>query len=226
MKNLFVSIFILSLSTAQTFSQSSKDLLREGNGKYKSEKYNEAEILYRKSLEKDPKENRAVYNLGNSLYKQDKTSEARNKYNELLHQTTDPREKAKIYYNIGNSFLKEKKYRESIEYYKKSLRLNPKDFDSKYNLEYAKRMLIVEQNQQKQNQQSENKQNEQQQSNSRQSENEKQNQKEQENQPKPKISKENIENILNALRNEERKTQKEAKAKMLMRKERVIEKNW
>lgn len=229
-RSVFFTFFLLILLNNFVYGQSTIDLLRKGNAKYKERKYQQAEENFRKAIEKDNKELRAIYNLGNSLYKQEKYNEAQQKYFEIINTSKDNKEKARAFYNLGNTLLKERKYKESLEYFKKSLKLNPNDFDAKYNYEYAKKMLLVEQSNQKQ------KQNNQKQEQNNQEKNtekdNKQNQKEQEknqqmsDRNQQKLSQQNIQNILNALRNEEKKTQKEVKAKLLPRVEKKIEKNW
>jgi tetratricopeptide (TPR) repeat protein len=228
MKSIVFMVVILSLIGVFAYGQSSKELLRDGNKKYKSGKYDEAEVLYRKALAKEPNKTEGVYNLGNSLYKQGKYTESTEKYTEAIQKGNDPQLQANSYYNLGNSYLKNKQYKESIDYYKKALKLNPKDYDAKYNLEYARRMLAVQQQQQQQNQNSKNQpQNQQQnQQNQSQQDNQQKQNRQQSQTREQKISNQNIDNILNALRNEEKKTQKEVKAKLIQRSERRVEKNW
>lgn len=230
MKSIVFAIVILSLIGVFAYGQSSKELLRDGNKQYKSSKYDEAEVLYRKALEKEPNKIEGVYNLGNSLYKQGKYTESIEKYTEAVQKVDNPKLQANSYYNLGNSYLKNKQYKESIDYYKKALKLNPKDYDAKYNLEYARRMLVVQEQQKQQNQKQDSKdqnQNQQQQNQQNQPHQDNQKQNQQQNQPQEqKISNQNIDNILNALRNEEKKTQKEVKAKLIPRGERRVEKNW
>ena len=48
----------------------------EVNKLYETEKFTEAEIAYRKSLEVNPRSSEGTYNLGNALYKQKKFPEA------------------------------------------------------------------------------------------------------------------------------------------------------
>jgi tetratricopeptide (TPR) repeat protein len=68
--------------------------VRAGNKFYNSEKYIEAEVEYRKGLQKNPSSFEANYNLGNSLFRQNKYKEALEQYKTAaaLH----PDDKAKI----------------------------------------------------------------------------------------------------------------------------------
>ena len=60
--------------------------VREGNKLYETEKFTEAEIAYRKSLEVNPRSSEGTYNLGNALYKQKKFPEAAEQYQLLAGQ--------------------------------------------------------------------------------------------------------------------------------------------
>ena len=76
------SIFILFLGiTTLMFSQQKdpKDLerearkdVREGNELYNQLKFEEAEIAYKKALDKNPNYAKASYNLANTIYQQNK----------------------------------------------------------------------------------------------------------------------------------------------------------
>jgi tetratricopeptide (TPR) repeat protein len=212
------------------FSQSERKLNNDGVDLYKQKKFTDAELNFRKSLEKNPESIPPKFNLGNSYYKQDKFDESLKSYQELLQKTDNKELKSKIYHNIGNSLLKSNKLEQSIEAYKNALKLNPDDLDTKYNLSYALSLLKNnQQQQQNQNQQNQkdNKQdkNQDQQQNQNQNENEnkenkdkqnQQNQNEQNNnqqqkqqQSEAKISKEQAEKILEALKNNEKDLQKE-----------------
>ena len=134
--------------------------VREGNKLYETEKFTEAEIAYRKSLEVNPRSSEGTYNLGNALYKQKKFPEAAEQYQLLAGQgekmIETPEGKARlaeIYHNVGNIGMQSKEYAKSVEAYKQSLRLNPKDDETRYNLALAQKMLKdQQQNQQNQDQ--------------------------------------------------------------------------
>ena len=140
--------------------------VREGNELYKTEKYTEAEVAYRKSLDVNPRSIEGTYNLGNSLYKQDKLKEATEQYQLLAGQEAKMKETpegkarlAEIYHNMGNISMKGKDYAQSVEAYKQSLRLNPKDDETRYNLALAQKLLSDKQNEdQSQDQKNEEKQ--------------------------------------------------------------------
>jgi tetratricopeptide (TPR) repeat protein len=227
-------IIILFLTATQMMGQSEKKLVREGNNLYEEGNYQEAEIEYRKALAEKPDYVKGKFNLGDAMYGQENYEEAGKIFNELGETAKTPAAKSGSWYNLGNTLMNQQKYKESIEAYKKALRVNPDDQDAKYNLEYARKMLNNQQQQQQnqdqnqdqdQDQQDQNKDQEQKDQNQDQQE-QKQDQKDQQqqqqdqkdqgdqqqqqNQPQPQqISKEDAQRMLDALKNDEKKTLQE-----------------
>ena len=114
--------------------------------------YEEASTNYIKSNASTGNFYKSLYNQGASLYKQGKYEEAANTISKVLENTNlSDKVKAKAYHNLGNSLFQQEKYKESIEAYKRALKANPKDMDTKYNMEYAKQKLQVQQQQQQKN---------------------------------------------------------------------------
>ena len=74
MKHTFCISLILTLlllpavSSAQ--SSTARKETRKGNREYRAERYDKAEMNYRRALHDDSTSYRAHYNLGNSLYRQ------------------------------------------------------------------------------------------------------------------------------------------------------------
>ena len=137
---IWVSVLALSAGAVSAQKAERKNV-REGNKLYESEKYTESEIAYRKSLEVNPRSTEGTYNLGNSLYKQGKFPEAAEQYQLIAGQgekmVATPEGKARlseVYHNMGNIFMQNKDYGKAVEVYKQSLRLNPKDDETRYNL--------------------------------------------------------------------------------------------
>jgi Ca-activated chloride channel homolog len=214
---------------SNSFGQSERKLIREGNKLYKEKKFTDAEVSYKKSLNVNKKSPTGQFNLGDTYYKQGKFEEAAQQFQPLISDKNASKEdKSKAYHNLGNSFLQAKKYDESINAYKNALKLNSKDNDTRYNLAYAQAMLQQQQQQQQQNQNDKDKkdQDKDQQKQQQNKEEKKQEQKQEQKQAeqKQKISKEDAEKILQALNNDEKNTQKK-----LVKKESArvsIEKNW
>lgn len=213
--------------------QSDRSLVRDGNRLYESKKYADAEVNYRKSLELNKEMLHGPFNLGDALYRQDRFDEAAEQYRAAAAKTDDPRIKAEAMHNLGNSMLKAEKYQESIASFKEALKLNPKDDETKYNLEYAKAMLKQQQEQQKQEQKQDKKKDEKKKDEQKQDENkqdQKQDQQQQQKQEpkkapkKQEISKADAERILEALRNEEKNVKKKLQKKAPARV--TVEKDW
>ena len=69
-------ILILCLNNLSLFAQNKERYLRNGNKLYNDSSYNDAEIEYRKSLEKDQNYFNASFNLADAVYKQNRFEEA------------------------------------------------------------------------------------------------------------------------------------------------------
>jgi tetratricopeptide (TPR) repeat protein len=225
---------VLILLAAEAFPQSFRGLINDGVDLYKDGKYSEAEVNFKKGLGKDADRFEANFNLGDAYYKQQRFDEALEAYHKSLTQAGSESQKAKVYHNIGNALLKSQKLQESIEAYKNALKLNPDDRDTKYNLSYALSLLNnQQQNKQQQNQQDKNQnkdqpQNDQQNNNDQNQEKKDQQNQQDQNRPdqnqtaqqdnlkqpeKNKISKEEAERILEALKNNEKDLQKQLRKK-------------
>ncbi len=118
-----------------------KQILRKGNDLFKEHKYVDAEVKYKKALKQNPNYENAAYNLGNSLYEQNRFKEALPQYEFVAKSTKDKETKIQTYHNIGNSTMKLKQYDKAVAAYKNSLRLNPKDDETRYNLALAQKLL-------------------------------------------------------------------------------------
>ena len=198
--------------------------VREGNKLYEAEKFTEAEIAYRKSLEVNPRSSEGTYNLGNALYKQKKFPEAAEQYQliagqgEKMVETPEGKARlAEIYHNVGNIGMQNKEYAKSVEAYKQSLRLNPKDDETRYNLALAQKLL-----QDQQNQQNEDQNQDQQQDDKKQDKTQEQQQEQQE-----QMSKDNAQQMLDAFLQDEKDTQEKVKkAQAQQQQRRRTDKEW
>jgi len=114
--------------------------LSEGNAAYSDKKYAKAEANFRVSVSKNGKNNaRATYNLGTSIYKQNQPGEAKFKFVKAAKEAKSKSEKHKAYHNLGNALMLEKKYDLAEQAYKSALRNNPKDEQTRYNYALAKK---------------------------------------------------------------------------------------
>ncbi|MCU7495944.1 MAG: tetratricopeptide repeat protein [Ignavibacteria bacterium] len=194
-------------------AQSLRGLVNDGVELYKQKKYSDSEANFKKGAEKAPNNFNSYFNLGDAQYKQGRYDEAAKSYQQALLKTQDKLQKASTYHNIGNSLLKSQKVEESIGAYKKALKLNPNDAQTKYNLSYALNLLKQQQNNKnnknnKQNKDNKQNQNKNDQNKNDQNKNDQNNRKQNESQDRNKMSKEEAERILNALKNNEQDLQK------------------
>jgi Ca-activated chloride channel family protein len=246
MKRLRFVIGLLSLVIVIGHGQSIRSLVNGGNSLYEEKKFADAEVNYRKALERDITTVPGHFNLGNSLYKQNKYDESLKSFQEAIAKAETKSAKAQAYYNLGNGHLKASKYEDAIKSYTESLKLNPNDQDAKYNLSYAMEKLKQQQEQQKnqknndKNQdknkdkqdqdkqnQDQNKQDQQKQDQEKQQQDQQQNQeqqKQQQPQQQKQMSKADAERILDVLKNNEKDVQKKLRQRVAGRPK--SEKDW
>ena len=218
-----VTIFLLMI-TVSTFAQTDRQYLRQGNKQFNAGDYANAEVSYRKALEKNPRNPQAIYNLGNALMAQKKDSASIEQFQNAAKLETNPLRKYQSFHNIGVICQSHKMYGEAIEAYKSALRLNPDDDETRYNLVLCKHQK-QKQDQKKQDQQ----QNKNDQKKDDQKEQQQQDQKKQDKQqekPKPQMSKDNAEQLLNAAMQQEKQTQDRLKKAQQQPQRRNILKNW
>lgn len=246
MKNLFLSSFIL-LSFA-IFAQEKDFHLPKANNEFADKKYADAEAEYRISLSNNPKKSISAYNLGNAIYKQNNNSEALFSYENAIKNATARPQKHTAFHNSGNIYMKEKNYSAAVEAYKNALRNNPNDEETRYNFALAKKMLEnnppkkddkkdkkekkkddkkKDDKKDKKNDKKEDKKKDDKKDGDQKDKNDQKNN--QDGQPKPKpggIQKERVQNLLDAVNNEEKKIQDKVNANKVKGKPIQTEKDW
>ena len=185
--------------------------VKEGNKQYVAQKFTEAQKFYEQGIADNSESYSANFNLGNSLFRQKKYKEALEQYQKAATLTKEKKEIASAFHNVGNALMEEKNYEKSVEAYKNSLKANPKDDDTRYNLAVAQYLMKKQQEQQKQQQQQQKQKQQQQQQKQEQQQQQKQEQKQQQ---QPKMQQEQIEQILKALEQDERDVQERRKIQM------------
>lgn len=222
MKRIKWMLLICACSVTAVYGQKTdRDYLRSGNKLYKDSLFVKAEVDYRKALEVNPKSADALYNLGNSLLMQEKGKEAMEQLDAASRLEKDKEKLAHIYHNMGVILQASKQLPQCIEAYKQALRNNPKDDETRYNLALAQKQLKDQQQQQDQNQQQEQKQDQKQdekeQNKDQQDQDKKQqNQNNQQQQNQNQMSKENAEQLLNAVMQDEKNVQDKVKKAIQM----------
>jgi Ca-activated chloride channel family protein len=112
----------------------------QGQEAYRKGAYEDAVKHFLNAQIEDPNNARIKYDLANSYYKMGKFDEAGRLF-ESLGNTNNPDLKERSHYNLGNTHYRENKLEDAIKEYEQALKLNPKDSDSQYNLEQAKKAL-------------------------------------------------------------------------------------
>jgi Ca-activated chloride channel family protein len=212
----YVLVLVCLVVPTMVWGESSRKKVKEGNEMYKEKKYDQALTKYQDALLSDPENERIQFNVANTLYWKKKYEEALKEFQKVVG-TEELDLEQQSYFNLGNTLYRMGKLPESILAYQQALKLNPNDMDAKYNLEYVRRKL--KQNTQKQPQTG---QQEQKQQESEQQKSGEDQEQEGQQQPQPgdqkqeswdKLSKEEAERILDALKNDEKDIQKKRKMK-------------
>jgi tetratricopeptide (TPR) repeat protein len=230
----FTIVTLLVCSCFVTAQKAERQNVRDGNKLYKKDNFTDAEIAYRKSIDVNPRSTEGIYNLGNSLFKQEKFPEAMEQYQlivgqgeRMLRDDPDNVERlAHVFHNMGNIGMRNQEYQKSIEAYKQSLRLNPSDDETRYNLALAQKLLQDQQQQQQDQDQNQDKNDDQQQEQQEQNQDQNQDQQDQqqnqqqqekeqktqeEQQQNEQMSRDNAQQILDAFLQDEKDTQEKVK---------------
>ena len=141
-------LIVLTLGTFfSVIAQSERKMTRNGNTNYESGNFIDAEINYKKALEKNSDLLEAQFNLGDALVKQERFDEALESFEKVCASTEDQNLKANALHNKGNVLLSQQDLEGAIESYKDALRINPKDQETRYNYAYVKKLLDDQQQQ-------------------------------------------------------------------------------
>ena len=236
MKKFYILSILLLAGTTHSLAQekTDRDYLRSGNKLYNDSLFIKAEVDYRKALELNPKSTDAMFNLANTLLMQQKAQEAMEQYQSVAKIEKDKEKLAQIYHNMGVILQSSKQLPQCIEAYKESLRNNPKDDETRYNLALAQK-LLKDQQQDQQNQDQQQQQEQQQKQEEKQDQNKdqqdqkdqqpQQDQQQQQQQNKNEMSKENAQQLLNAVMQDEKNVQDKVK-KQLQIQGKKLDKDW
>lgn len=233
-KYILSAVFVL-LAAGASAQKAERDYIRKGNRFFNDSVFVDAEVNYRKALEVNPKSTVSMYNLGNTLSQQQKFKEAMEQYVAAGKIEKDKMKLAQIYHNMGVLFQAGKDYGQAVEAYKMSLRNNPKDDETRYNLALAQKLLKDQQQNQDQNQDQnkDNQENKQDQKQDQNKQNNDQKQDDQQQQQPPKsekkeneMSKENAEQLLNSVMQDEKETQDKVKKQQQVIQGGRLEKDW
>lgn len=241
-----IVLFFTFFLQAQTEKKETDKVLPKANKEFDAKNYAAAEAQYRISNSKGISGATPAYNLGNAIYKQNHPSEAKFAYAKALEKAKTKEEKHKAFHNLGNVFMQEKQYSKAVESYKNALRNNPADEETRYNYALAKEYLKnnpedpekdKKDDQQDEKNKDKNKGDEEQKEDKEKGKDEEKKQqpkegdkeKDENGQPKPQpsgISKESVQNLLDAVNNEEKKVQEKVNAQKIKAKPTQNEKDW
>ena len=225
-RKIHITLFLACIAGTSFAQKTDRDHIRSGNKLYNDSLFIKAEVDYRKALEINPKSTDAMFNLANTLLMQQKANEAMEQFESVAKIEKDKSKLAEIYHNMGVILHVNKQYPQCIEAYKESLRNNPKDDETRYNLALAQKMLKDQQQQQQDQQQNQQQdQQEQQQNQQQQEQQQNQQQQQQQEQNKNEMSKENAQQLLNAIMQDEKDVQEKLK-KQIQIQGKKLDKDW
>lgn len=243
----FLLLLLCSASAAMAQQKlSERDYLRLGNRAFRKADYKKAETFYRKSLDRKASLE-AYYNLGNALAFQGQDSLAYEMYKASLdHPSANKAKRAQVYHNMGDltyaSGMRALKtgdshaqadFQQAVNDFKSSLRLDPQNNATRYNLAMAQYQLKKSQQQGgggggKNNQQNkDDDKKKQQQQQQQQQQQKQQQQQQQQSQPQRKdgqMDDQTAEQLLNSAQQDEKQVQR--KLKRQPARKRQLEKDW
>jgi len=143
---ILVSLVFLLMALPEAQASSSSALKRYQAGKYES-----ALREYKRLLIDKPDDPRLHFNAGAAAFRVNDFEEARKQLNSAL-VTQDLPLQERTYYNLGNTEYqlgaeeqtpdkKQASWEQAVANYESALKLDPKDQDARYNLEFVKKKL-------------------------------------------------------------------------------------
>lgn len=241
---IIVTVAFLLVGGTNAVAQTDRNLIRQGNRAFKSQKWAAAETQYRKAIYKNQKNPQAIYNLGCALLAQQKDSLAMAQFGNAAQLESNIFRRSKSYHNMGVVMQNHREYAQAIEYYKMALRCNPQDNETRYNLALCKKLLKNNQqnqnnknnkdknkndkNKDKKNDKNKNKdgQNKNDQNKDKQNKNQDKNNSDKNKQNQEKMSRDNAEQLLNAAIQQEKATKRKMQKAMSQPRRKVYDKNW
>ena len=87
-------LILITFGSQESFSQSLRGLVNEGVENYNEGNFSDAEVNFKKGVEKSPESFEAKFNLGDAFFKQERYDEAIKSYNSALAFAKNDLEKA------------------------------------------------------------------------------------------------------------------------------------
>ena len=149
---VLIAVFALLASVSATAQRMpERHLVRKGNRQFDKKLYDKSIESYTRATEAAPTSFEAAFNLANAQLRAERYDTAEKGLARLAADSTlCAADRADAAYNLGNAQFAQKKLKEALGSYRQAMRLNPDDKEAKFNYAYTKRLL--EQQEQKQNQ--------------------------------------------------------------------------
>lgn len=227
----YITFILACIAITANAQKTDRNYIRSGNKLYNDSLFIKAEVDYRKAIDTNPQSTDAMFNLANATLMQQKANEAMEQFQSVAKIEKDKTKLAEIYHNMGVIYHVNKQYPQCIEAYKEALRNNPKDNETRYNLALAQKMQKDQQeeqqnqDQQKQEQEQEQEQKQDEQQNQDEQQQEQEQQQNQQQQDKNEMSKENAQQLLNAVMQDEKDVQEKVK-KQIQIQGKKLDKDW
>lgn len=125
---------------------------RKANEAFQEGDYELAAQLYRQAIDQNPEDGRLYFNLGNALSKAGRAEAALEAYEEYRQLAEETEQQALADYNKGKVFTDLEDYDQALSHYRDALRKNPKDADARHNYELAKQKKQEQEQEQQQEQ--------------------------------------------------------------------------
>ena len=140
--NRILLLITYLFSTSLLLAQVDHSDFRQGNEDFNNGKYGEAEINYRRGLDKNKKSIEGYINLGNALYHQNKFEDAIaqfEKANALMDESDARKQEiskqiANTYTRQGNEYYKTGNFADAVACYQEGLKRDSTSYESYYNL--------------------------------------------------------------------------------------------
>jgi len=148
-KYIIYILFLLFFNSVE--AQNWRDSLVAARTAYSNEDFAEALKYYESAQKNAPDELDFSDEIAQSAYKAREFEKAEKVYQQGGNNKKTSIERSENYHNIGNAKMKRKDYKGAVESYKESLRQNPNDDQTRYNLSEAIRQLKNKQKQENKN---------------------------------------------------------------------------
>ena len=204
-----------------------------GNQQFFKGNTEKAAAYYRKVLHKSPSNSRAMFNLADTYLTKGDVKAADSLYNRVTQIDKNSQIRAMAWHNRGyisqmaalkNKEQEQNMLRQAIEHYKQSLRLNPRDNRTRYNLALCQKQLKNDPNKQNNKDKQQNKKQQQDKQQNKNQQNKQQQQKQEQQKQQSPQDKQQMQQYMNLSKQAEKRALE--KLKQHQPRQRSLQKNW